>query len=491
MNISQFLDQVDKQCEKMDKNELSVVIHELARILEASEREHFMSQLLNAGEDSKIYQKGEIQNLSQKVDEIFRELEKIENGEIAIEAELNEEYDDWYSSDEDEFLYSDPEKIGSVLERAACILKECVRNGAYDQGCRIGELLLSIQVYVESEYDCEELSLVELERYNLANVHCREILLDTLYAEYHFSDAEKRAEILYYMITTCKDVKITLEMLMQHEDELPNFADFLEKWIHFLCNMSGSTAQRLLEEALELKNDPEEFLNTARKNARNHPGIFERYIIDRTNKDNKRDVIELCAEAVHLIPEKYIVRGRIASIAAQISHELNMDEQEKYYKMEAFRSYSTIPNYMSVKLTTINDDDYKEKLKMICKDYYSKKDQEQHVYLSKSNELCENRIDKNISYMLAFLEGEFDYVIKSGLNKKEALGWSFTFMKPGIAAFLLLLQGKQQAAGSKSMSSILANECGYTSITEFDSDFDRWKKYIPLSMKEKERYLKK
>ena len=38
---------------------------------------------------------------------------------------------------------------------------------------------------------------------------------------------------------------------------------------------------------------------------------------------------------------------------------------------------------------------------------------------------------------IALLDGEYAYVLGNGLNVKEPLGWSYTFMKQGIALFLL------------------------------------------------------
>ena len=46
--------------------------------------------------------------------------------------------------------------------------------------------------------------------------------------------------------------------------------------------------------------------------------------------------------------------------------------------------------------------------------------------------------------MLAFLCGEFQNIREKSMNIKDALGWSFTFMKCGLAAFLLLLLESDQ-----------------------------------------------
>lgn len=51
----------------------------------------------------------------------------------------------------------------------------------------------------------------------------------------------------------------------------------------------------------------------------------------------------------------------------------------------------------------------------------------------------ENKPDSNRILLLRFFDGQFADVLKKGLNKAEALGWTGTFMKQGIALYLLYL----------------------------------------------------
>ncbi len=51
----------------------------------------------------------------------------------------------------------------------------------------------------------------------------------------------------------------------------------------------------------------------------------------------------------------------------------------------------------------------------------------------------ENQLNPTQAYLLAFLGGEFDYVRERAMNATNSLGWSASFMKCGLAAFLLLL----------------------------------------------------
>ena len=50
-----------------------------------------------------------------------------------------------------------------------------------------------------------------------------------------------------------------------------------------------------------------------------------------------------------------------------------------------------------------------------------------------------NRLQDRSYYFILFFEGCFSTVISEGMNVKEPLGWSSTFMKEGISLLLLLL----------------------------------------------------
>lgn len=47
-----------------------------------------------------------------------------------------------------------------------------------------------------------------------------------------------------------------------------------------------------------------------------------------------------------------------------------------------------------------------------------------------------NKPGNNMVLVLRFLDGQFTEVLDKGLNKSEALGWTGTFMKQGIALYL-------------------------------------------------------
>ena len=69
------------------------------------------------------------------------------------------------------------------------------------------------------------------------------------------------------------------------------------------------------------------------------------------------------------------------------------------------------------------------------------------------SERAENTPDGNMVLLLRFLDGQFADILKKGLNRLEALGWSGSFMKQGITLYLLYLyEGKWDGKGIVAMA---------------------------------------
>lgn len=103
----------------------------------------------------------------------------------------------------------------------------------------------------------------------------------------------------------------------------------------------------------------------------------------------------------------------------------------------------------------------------------------------------ENKPDSNRILLLKFLDGQFAEVLAKGLNKAAALGWSGTFMKQGIALYLLYLyEGQWTGRGIIAMADALKSAmvfsaeeyqkgvagCGSTNGNDlFYEVFSKWK----------------
>ena len=120
MNLLQFLKQVENQTASMSQAELCEIIAELARREPEDDRSEFLELLklperkretsAPAGMDAYRGQ------LCREIEEIREKLEEISAGELCLDSELNPEYDEWYNSSVDEFIFYDPQGVNGYLE---------------------------------------------------------------------------------------------------------------------------------------------------------------------------------------------------------------------------------------------------------------------------------------------------------------------------------------------------------------------------------------
>lgn len=96
-------------------------------------------------------------------------LKRIDSQEIAVGSILKEEYDDWYNSSCDEFLYEDREGISDMLSEACDFIHTSMDREHDKEGMDIGRQLFRLQILCTSEYGDEELSIQDMVYHELLN----------------------------------------------------------------------------------------------------------------------------------------------------------------------------------------------------------------------------------------------------------------------------------------------------------------------------------
>jgi len=511
MNLPKFLNEVDSVTDILPKEQLGAFIHDVARTLPEERRVEFLDRLKalhGQGEAIKEENKDSV-----KFEMLKEKLEKIERGELCLIGSLNEEYDDWYNSDSEEFLYEDPKKILGVIEQASDFVHQCVDTEAYQEGYEIADMLLGLEIMVGGEYldyTDDPISIDELGYYQLSDLDYKQLVVDALHAAYCANELSERAEILYRMIENAGKVAVSLEMVMQSGMELPEVDKFLELWIAYLGKINSVTAQKLLKEAVQLANNQEKLLESARGYYVQHPALYEQYIQSNLNQDNLKneDMQKLFAvgkEALEKIDSQYIVRSRIALLTGKIALHLAMEEEAERCWLEAFRSDTKVVNYLRLLIECRDFAKIKSEADGIVQAQHTQEKGDNYSYLSSDNELAQNQISNTMYHMLVFLGGEFQYVADHAMKVDKAVGWSYTFMKCGMAAFLLLLlEDDELKQGGQEMCRRLAADTGFKAADYFngllkmteESDqecfwkcFCRWKETVSLSEEEKQGYV--
>lgn len=463
MNLTNFLKQTDVLTAQYSTEQLISFIHEIGRVLPEEYREDFLKRLKTIGEEKeKTTNKDEVKNSDfNNTYQLVREnLKKIDSQEITITGTLNEEYDDWYDDIAEEFNYEDESGISDMLEEACTFVHTCMDEEMYKEGFEIGRQLFSMEILCLNEYGDEELSIEDMVYHDLLHCNIKQVILDTLYCAYHATPFKRRPEVLYDVLVNAGNNEIALESIMQHGDEdLPDFQEFLTTWITYLGDKTGCDADRLYLEAVSLQNNVSVACKYAEKFVATHPGLYLNILENEKSADLKV-MVSIGIQAMKMIPKKYVMRSKVALKTADyiIRSNKQQDLLEMCYFV-AYESDTSAMNYIRVLLNGYGTERKREELRKVFMSLSVNENSASFGLTERNNlgsERKENKPDSNMIWMLRFFDGQFEKVLTEGLNKREALGWTGTFMKQGIALYLLFLyEGEWHDKGIFAMVAIV------------------------------------
>ena len=514
MNLTNFLKQTDALTAQYSTEQLIAFIHDIGRGLPEHRREYFLEMLKAVGnKEGKASNKNEAKDI--EFDEMYSNirdnLKSIDSQEVTITAILNEEYDDWYDDSGEEFYYEDNSGISDMLKEACDFVHICMDIGRYKEGFEVGNQMFAMEILCDDEFGDERLSLGDMVYHELLNCDLKQVILDTVYCAYHAVSPAKRPETLYEVIVNAKKDEITLEAIMQYGDEeLPALEEFLSLWITYLGDKTGHDADRLILEAVGLLNSVSLEVQYAEKYAAVHPGLYLN-ILENGKYAMVNDMVSIGIKAMNLIPKKYIMRSRVALKTAEYVIAANEKQSllEKCY-FAAYESDTSALNYLRALLNGCENEKKREELQKIFMKLSVNKSGDYFGMYERSrlySEREENRLDSNMALLLRFFDGQFAEVLDKGLSKSEALGWTGTFMKQGIALYLLYLhEGQWNGKGIAAMAEIVKNSmrfsveeykkgtCGLEGIGEnalFCQLFSKWKSMVQMESDIRSRAAKR
>jgi len=135
-----------------------------------------------------------------------------------------------------------------------------------------------------------------------------------------------------------------------------------------------------------------------------------------------------------------------------------------------------------------------------------KKVKSRNVYCyDKPTDLRENAVDIENAYLIALINGEYKYVKDYGMNYNGVLGWSSSYMKKGLSAFLMILMNTEELSeGGRAMLSKIVSSVAFTtgeyrqgaSVEIYETDmewfwkcFRRSRRLHPMTESEQKIYL--
>lgn len=473
MNLLAFLKEVDTTTARLSKEQLAAFIHETARTLPENRRDDFLSlisdfeQANHNPESGRVWDDG-YSELVSDINRICGRLTEIENGERCLGSEYNEEWDDWYNSDAEEVLFSDPKRLLEDIDEARDLIHRAIDMEAYSEGCRLAERLSVLEVFADgdyNEYDGSPLGISDLYNHDLLGGDFEKLAAECLFLTYMGNELQDRAEKMFCMMKNLQCDTIKLETILHTGNhDLTQFHEFLPLWIDYLGQQSSFGVKRLLEEAQSMVADEEQLLDIARKFTEKHPELYLQLLQRGLQGDDNEKMFQVGLEALEKISEIFTIRSEIALLTAEYACRMEDKAAAERCWKEAFRSDTSVINYMRIRFFSRKWEDHEKEIRDIYeKVYCSSSERPESIVRSWDTEpLAQNYLHKNQYCLLLFFDQKFDRVCKIGMNAKQSLGWSSTFMKEGLAAFMLLLLGDDNLPkGLSSMRAMVQSACSF------------------------------
>ena len=505
MNLIKFLEKVDSIIASYNKETLASCIHEVARKLPEKMRNDFIVTLERVSEDGEYSAKqNEIQNkeLKKQYEQVKAYISEIEEGECLLQSEWEEGYYDWM--DDGELYYTDPDGIGERIDFICNYIHRCTDANKFDYSAEIGRKLIDLEIMADSDWGTDNVPLSTMTENKLIKADMRKTILDTLYSCYMVYKNDKLSEVLYEILASPEADDLCMEDLLQRLDkEMDNFDVFLADWISYLGNQTGKTAESLYTEAVELSGNIDEMLKISREHVDIHPGMYCKLL--ENTKIDKEKLIKIGFDGIERIDKAYIIRSETALRTAELICENGKDNSNLYtcYKT-AFDSDSNAVNYFRCFFNTDDKTSLKQDLDNFCKEHKKEKNSDYGRYMPGSEREL-NRPEKNMVYILRILNGDIQGVLSDALSGKTSLGWTESFMKKGIAIYLLCIYDEQMISPGMEVMLNMSKEAFEFTIKEymrgqhgetnrdekelFYDCFLKWKNTVSITDEEKKEIL--
>ncbi|MFT9493945.1 hypothetical protein [Anaerosolibacter sp.] len=485
MNYNEFMKAVDEKLSIMSEVEKTEWIHNIARTTNVNQRIIFLNSLTKKQDHCPDI------SIKKEIKELEDWCRKIEDAEIYFECSGYEEYGESYWDRDYSYEYSDIFGIGKELSRAFQIAEGLLFQKEYEQAAVLYDLLCSVP-FSALDRDMEEWSELELEdlvEKRLAILDLKHIALDMMYAKYQVTEGEERAAALYRYLSwdMCKNIKVE-EMFTIGPEELQEIDLFIEEWISFLKNTDGDMAGDLLSEACIYQGGISRLCEAAREVWARHPILYQHACKYLLNEKKEFECVKLGMEAISVLPEKLIIRGNIADLAAKAAVQLeNTDIINQCYEA-AFYSESTLYHYL--RLFELSD--YENIADRAVQHVKTLPENSMWEGYHKNKQMMVNSLSKEHKKLLRFFNGEFDYIYEDCKKDRTTLGWSSNFKGTVVPLFILLLDKNKKVtkAGQRLVDEI---ECrlGFTEdhTKTFTDQFLGWKEKVVLRNEQYEKYI--
>ena len=388
--------------------------------------------------------------VEEKMRQIQKWQEKIDEGEIYLNTEEYEDYSSGYWDADWITEYYDNQGVGDKIMYMIRFAEDCVDDMRYQEANEICEWLWEMSVFTDNEFG-DPVDIEVLEENNLIHTHMKRLALLTLYADYQRLPPEKRAEDMYRFFSFSIFSEIHMEEIFHvGKEKLKDTEKFWKDWIELLKSKNGDMEARLLKEAVLYCKGIEGLLEMAEENASIHPSLYLAVIDEYEKEHFYQKVEEVGKNALEKIDVDLTIRGEIALKTAYVSSRLVHEEEMMQFCWEGFCSDSTVKNYLRL----FGTEEMAKRYGMRGKEVLINRIKGNQENNWRNSELRKNVIDDYKYYSLIFYTGDFEKVKNISKNPQGSLGWSSSFIRIGIRLFLIYLYEK--TLPSKAAASIAA-----------------------------------
>lgn len=153
-----------------------------------------------------------------------------------------------------------------------------------------------------------------------------------------------------------------------------------------------------------------------------HPEIYLE-ILEKKDQCNNEEKLAIGLEAMARIPKYLTIRSSIPLMTAYYAGVLNKLETKDKCWLEAFRSDTTVVNYMRIMFMTENPEKYKFEVSSIVHSIYGKSEDRRYRGISEEANMRKNEVSNKDYCVLLYFEELFDRMELIGMNTKESNGW--------------------------------------------------------------------
>ena len=294
------------------------------------------------------------------------------------------------------------------------------------------------------------------------------------------NEEAERAGAMVKSMCSFRHYSITLESLLETARDEMDVASLLPLWIEALARRPSEDVDKLLEEAVSMLGDSASVLDYASRYASSHPVIYRDVLKNGKEKDFPMPLLDIGLKAIDEIPVDGKLRDEVCLLTASLAVREGKKEIMEKCWFEAFRSKPCVVNYLRLRLLSSSWKSVSEKVERIYRESCRSSS-----FFSEKEPLA----------AMLFFDMHFDEVLEKFMKAKEGLGWSYTFMKPGIAFFLMLLSDGARGKGMEDMISLACtassfSAAAYTAGTDekkgaddkvlFSECFCMWKRDVHL-----------